>query len=143
MRQSYLPGVAIRRTRIHTFTFADDVAIVASTPEDTQLALNALKEYTETWGLKVNKDKSKVMVFGSPKRSIFQFDGVEVEQVTSYHYLGLQFSNKGSPRSKGIKCLSDRAKRGMFLLLGHLKHGKLDPVILLHIFDMMVKPIYE
>ena len=143
MKQSRLPGVTIRQTQIRTLMFADDVAIVASTPDDLQVALNALKEYTEVWGLKVNKDKTKVMVFGTPERSVFQFDGAEVEQVSSYRYLGLHFYNKGP---QGIRCLAERAKRGMFMLLGHLKwlrQGKLDPGILLHIFDTMVKPIFE
>ena len=33
------------------------------------------KEYTEVWDLKVNKDKTKVMVFG-----VFQFDGTDVSK---------------------------------------------------------------
>jgi len=43
--------------------FADDMAIFENNPEDLQNNLNVLHDYCNTWGLEVNVDKTKIMVF--------------------------------------------------------------------------------
>ena len=43
--------------------FADDMVILSNSPEDLQNSLNLLGSYCDNWGLSVNVDKSKVMVF--------------------------------------------------------------------------------
>ena len=43
--------------------FADDMAILGKSPLELQSHLDLLHNYCDTWGLKVNTDKTKVMVF--------------------------------------------------------------------------------
>ena len=43
--------------------FADDMAILAKTPEDLQTSLDLLHTYCTNWGLEVNTTNTKIMVF--------------------------------------------------------------------------------
>jgi hypothetical protein len=43
--------------------YADDTALLAETANDLQTQLDAFYEYCNLWKLKVNADKTKVMVF--------------------------------------------------------------------------------
>ena len=52
---------------IFCLLYADDTLILAETAEELQDALNALYTYCETRGLKVNLDKTKVVIFSRGK----------------------------------------------------------------------------
>jgi hypothetical protein len=43
--------------------FADDLAVGATTRRGLQRAINCVKDFYEEWGLKINIDKTKVVVF--------------------------------------------------------------------------------
>lgn len=49
--------------KLFILLYADDTIIFAETPEALQTSINALHNYCNTWGLKVNVSKTKVMVF--------------------------------------------------------------------------------
>jgi hypothetical protein len=64
-----------------------------------QCALKMLKSYCEIWGLQINVDKTKVMIFSRGKiRKIpkFYFGGEEVGEVFEYKYLGVLFNYNNS-----------------------------------------------
>jgi hypothetical protein len=46
--------------------YADDIALLAETPDDLQRMLDVVSEYSRKWRFRVNpkKGKSEVMVFG-------------------------------------------------------------------------------
>ena len=73
---------------------------MAEGPNELQLALNALSEYCQTWKIKINIDKTKIVRFskGKPKKAIqvFWLNGETVELVDSYIYLGttIHFNGK-------------------------------------------------
>jgi hypothetical protein len=90
-----------------------------------QCALKMLKSYCEIWGLKINVDKTNVMIFSRGKiRKIpkFYFGGEEVGVVFEYKYLGVLFNYNNS----FVKTMKERctaANRAMFLLLKFLNLG--------------------
>ena len=43
--------------------YADDIIIMAETPEDLQLGLNIIEQYCNKWKLKLDKNKTKIIVF--------------------------------------------------------------------------------
>ena len=43
--------------------FADDAVLFAHTPTAIQSLLNDLQNYCQTWGLKMNTNKTKIMIF--------------------------------------------------------------------------------
>ena len=56
-------GIQIDDILLILLLFADDMAIVGKSPREIQTQLDNLYEYSKTWGLQVNTDKTKIMVF--------------------------------------------------------------------------------
>ena len=53
--------------KICVMLYADDTILLAESAEDLQVQLNAWGEYYEDWKIKVNVNKTKIMVFGFGK----------------------------------------------------------------------------
>jgi len=69
--------------------YADDTVLIAESAQTLQNCLNDFGEYCKTWKLKINKDKTKVIIFGSRQNRNFSFkiDNTSLEIVNSYKYL--------------------------------------------------------
>ena len=65
--------------------FADDMVIIGNSPTDLQNKLNNLAEYCKKWGLTVNINKTKAMVFRKRGRLLpdenWTFEGKNIESV--------------------------------------------------------------
>ena len=77
-------GIKIARRNINNFRYADDTTLMAKSEEELKSLLKKVKEENEKVGLKLNSQKTKIMV-SSPITS-WQID---VETVTDY-FFGLQ-----------------------------------------------------
>ena len=125
--------------------FADDVAFCADSVYRLQAMIRILEEFCSKWGLRVNMEKTKVMVFrrgGKIKREEnFYYKGKALEIVSYYKYLGIVFS----PRLKwslACKTLAQQASRAMLLMNVHLTRCKnLSPAVLFELFDKQIVPI--
>ena len=79
---------------ISILLFADDVVLLAKDKAELQSMLDALSVFTSKWRLKVNRNKTKIVVF-DPKRKklseedLYYYNGDPVEVVDSYKYLAL------------------------------------------------------
>ena len=88
----HLPGNA--QCRFTDQLYADDLVVVADSPQDLQTALNAVHRWGCRFRFKfgVGPTKSAVMVFG-PRQRLPDFDvhlgGVSLPMVSSYKYLGV------------------------------------------------------
>jgi hypothetical protein len=79
--------------------YADDTVLLANTPESLQKSLDVLSDYCAEWKLKVNVDKTKIIVFSKVKsRNVYSFSyqGKPVEVVEDFRYLGVLFNFNGS-----------------------------------------------
>ena len=56
-------GVDIGMLKLFLLLYADDIILFANEKENLQLSLNILENYCKRWKLKVNTQKTKVMVF--------------------------------------------------------------------------------
>ena len=97
------------------------------------------------WGLTINSDKSKVMVFskvGRTKTDKFNFviNSSAVDYVTSYKYLGINISNTGK-FALAEKNLSLKASRALFSVKQSVFNNNVKPSVIFRIFDSLVKPI--
>ena len=77
-------GIKIARRNINNLRYADGITLMAESEEELKSLLMKVKEVSEKAGLKLNIQKTKIMVSG-PITS-WQIDG---ETVTDY-FLGLQ-----------------------------------------------------
>jgi hypothetical protein len=67
--------------------YADDTDILSESQSDLQAQLDAFHEYCLTWKLKVNIDKTKIVIFGSgrtPQNLSFKYNGSEIEIVKNF-----------------------------------------------------------
>ena len=124
-------GVKLINTDIRCLMFADDLAVVTESGSDLQNALRALEVYCDTWGLSINVEKTKIVIFRrSPREhnTDFRYQQCRVEQVKFHNYLGLVLSGTGGTFRRGINKLQKQAKRSTFGVLRHLRklaHGRL------------------
>ena len=59
----HCPHVAIQMLNLFLIMYADDMVLLAETPEGLQTLLDSLSEYTHKWDLKLNTNKIKVVAF--------------------------------------------------------------------------------
>ena len=64
------------------FLFADDQVLFAMSRETLQSLLTDLETYYQLWGLKINANKTKAMIFGKGRRSHYDL-GPSSEFVSS------------------------------------------------------------
>ena len=80
-------GVRIARRNINNLTHADDTTLMAESEEELKSLLMKVKEENEKVGLKLNIQKTKIMVSGPI--TLWQIDGETMEIARDY-FLGLQ-----------------------------------------------------
>ena len=80
-------GIKIAGRNINNLRYADDTTFMAETEEELKSLLRKVKEESEKVGLKLNIQKTKIMVSG-PIPS-WQIDGETIETVRDY-FGGLQ-----------------------------------------------------
>ena len=85
-------GIKIAGRNINNLRYADDTTLMAET-EELKSLLMKVKEESEKAGLKLNIQKTKIMV-SSPITS-WQIDGETTETVTDFIFLGSKITADG------------------------------------------------
>ncbi len=103
-RQTTAPaaGVQIRHLRLTDLVYADDICLLAVSPQHLQALIDALVGYCATLHMEISVAKAKVMVVSrslarlpSLEAAVFTCNGLLVEQVDTFKYLGLHFHSSG------------------------------------------------
>ena len=81
-------GFKIARRNIDNPRYGDDTTLMAESKEELKSLLFKVKEENEKVGLKLNRQKTKIMA-SSPITS-WQIDGETMETVTDFYFIGLQ-----------------------------------------------------
>ena len=93
-------GITFVRRNINNLRYADDTILMAETKEEQKTFLRNVKKESEKVDLKLNIQKTKIMVSG-PIAS-WQIDGESLETVTDFIFLGSKITADGD-RSHEIK----------------------------------------
>ena len=130
---------------LFSLLFADDIALLATTPIGLQNQIDNLRRGAERLGLVVNLDKTKVMVFrkgGFLDRLERWYYGEErIEVVNRYKYLGYTLTTKLSV-DIALSEYAGRAKGRIINIFRALyRLGKIDWGVFFKIFDSQVKPM--
>ena len=137
-------GLSIDDITFILMLFADDMVILGKDRDDLQKSLDRLEYYCNKWGLKVNSEKTKVVVFrkrgGLLNNESCTYKGVNLEVVNNFNYLGTVFNytgtfvlNQETLVGKGLKALN--------CLLFNTKKYCLKPKVLCQLFDAFVGSI--
>ena len=81
-------GIKIFGRNINHLRYADDITLMAESEGELKSLLMKAKEESEKAGLKLNIQKTKIMVSG-PITS-WEIDGETVKTVSDFYFLGLQ-----------------------------------------------------
>ena len=129
-------------SKLGCLMFADDLVILSESSKGLQKAIDRLQDYCLKWGLTINIDKTKVLIFNSGghkyKSYNFTLNGAVIEIVQSYCYLGIIFSSCGSFK-KACDALTSKALKAFY------KFKQIHPYnnvpLALKLFDTLVSPI--
>ena len=130
-------GIKIAGRNINNLRYADDSTPMAESEEELKSLLMRVKEGNEKVDLKLNTQKTKIMVSGP---TLCQIDGEKVETVTDFIFLGTKITEDGDS--------SHEIKR--HLLLGRKVMTNLDSILKsrdialstkVHVVKAMVFPV--
>lgn len=105
-------GCLLHQVLISILLFADNIVLLASSPEGLQRQLDALALFCDLRKLTVNLGKTKVMTFNRVKKTSnfhFLFNGEEVEMTSTYTWE----YNSQAPASTYDQPFSPESTRGM------------------------------
>ena len=88
----------LEELQIFLLLFADDGILFSQNPQTLQSMLNDVQLYCETWGLRLNVTKTKIMIFEKGRHTTYNFDinNQLIEIVSSFKYLGVYLYKNGN-----------------------------------------------
>jgi hypothetical protein len=136
-------GITINNQLINSLLFADDLALIAKSREALIVMINQLASYVSRWGLNVNLQKSKIIVFRKgghlSKLDKFYYNNTEVEIVKNYTYLGILFQYTGNFNNH-FKSRAISARTGIFAIW-RLFASNTSTIAKFKVFDAIYKAI--
>ena len=129
--------------KLFVLLYADDTVIMSESKEDMLNQLTVFNDFCKKWKLKVNAEKSKVLVFSNgrlPANLKFTYNNRDLEIVPNDSYLGITFSKSGSFNTS-IKDLVNKGTKAMYEVLKKGRIHNLSIQCQLDIFYETVKPI--
>ena len=101
-------GIKIAGRNINNLRYADDTTLMAEITEELKSLLMKVKEESEKAGLKLNIQKTKIMVSGPI--TLWQIEGETVERVTDLMFVGSKVTVEGDCSHEIQRCLLLRRK---------------------------------
>jgi len=125
--------------------FADDIALLSCTPTGLQTQLDLLCLTCKELDLNINTDKSKAMVFRHggylSKHEKWYVDGVRLEVVNKYVYLGYTFTTTMS-FIEAANSLATKGRKATYdVVRAHNQLQQMTTKTFFRIFDSMVQPV--
>ena len=132
------PGIKIAGRSINNHRYADDTTLMAASDEELKDLLMKVKGENEKAGLKLNIQKTKVMI--SCPNTSWQMDGETLEAVTDFVFLGSKIIADGNC-SHAIKRRLLLGRKTMTNLDSALKSRDITLQKNVHLAKAMVFPI--
>ena len=131
--------------KLNHLLYADDLLLLSTSSSGLQKNIDGVQSFCKKWGLTINSEKSKIMVFSKGGRTTkdkfnFVINNSYVDHVTSYKYLGINISNTGK-FALAEKNLSLKASRALFSVKQSVFNNNVKPSVIFKIFDSLIKPI--
>ena len=123
--------------------YADDIVLLSTKADGLQRCLDKLSGFYTSWGLSVNYNKTKVMIFNKSSKLIrenFNINGEKIQCVKEYKYLALLI-NSGENFSTTTADLFNRGQKAFFKLKSIFKNGNPGVSTIIKVFDHTVKPV--
>ena len=133
--------------KVNSLSYADDLVLLSESESGLQNSLNKLEHFCNTWGLKVNISKTKVVVFNKSynskiKNLLFEIDKNKIGISKTYCYLGVDISNTGSFLN-ATDSLYKKGLRALYSIYSTLdvRSDVVSARLFLNLFDSLVQPV--
>ena len=134
--------VKLHDIKLNCLLYADDMILLSESATGLQTCLSKLSEYFDKWKLKVNIDKTKIVIFNKGgckiKRFKFMYKENIVEIVNSYQYLGLVFNSNGN-FNQAVNVLHDKGRKAIYTLFKKIPNC--NAKVGIRLFNVMILPI--
>ena len=131
-------GIKMAVRNISNFRYADDTTLMAESEEELKSLLMKVKEESEKVGLKLNIQKTKIMVSGLI--TSWEIDGETVETVSDFIFLGSKITADGGCSHEIKRCLL-LGRKVMTNLNSILKSRDITLPTKVHLVKVMVFPV--
>ena len=109
------PFVLPNGTRLNSLLYADDLIILSRSKLGLQNCLNVLSSYCNSWMLRINPKKTKIMIF---QRCTRKCEHEVIDVVQNYTYLGTRITSSGN-FTLSLEHLRPKALHALFSLRRH------------------------
>lgn len=134
----------LENVKLFMLLFADDTVLFSYTKEGLQKLLDNLYSYCTAWGVKVNTDKTVVMICKKGNATLNNielfYNGIKLDIVNNFTYLGVTIASNGK-FNKAQQALSKQAMKALFSLNSLFDLLPLHIPEKLKLFESMVMPI--
>jgi hypothetical protein len=133
---------SIDTIKLFTILYADDTVIFSLSPDSLQSMLNDIQTYCQTWGLKINTSKTKVVIFEKGRHTYHNFylNNEILENVNSFKYLGVELYKNGQWHRTQQK-IAAHGQRALHKLFRIISQVTLPINELCKLFDSLVAPV--
>ncbi|CAG2225803.1 unnamed protein product [Mytilus edulis] len=140
-------GINIGTDSLSCLLYADDIVLISDTVDGLQSLLHCVTDWSKTWRLKVNTDKTKIMHVrkaSKPKNDYaFQLNNMTLETVSKYRYLGLVINEHLDYKETTNELVSSGSRSLGSLVSKYYAMDGMDFDTYTKIFDSTVLPILE
>ena len=138
-------GISFYQIYIILLLFADDMVLFSETRQGLQQGLNRLHDYCVDWGLSVNANKTKCLVFKkggkANARDKWFYNNEPLETVSSFKYLGFIFSSSGKFKV-GLDNVYYKGQGALFKMISNVvDFDSMYPNVQLSLFNSLVASV--
>ena len=138
------PVILSDEETIGCLIWADDLLLLSQSELGLKKMLDNLNIYAKTNGLKINIEKTKVMIFNKTGRHIrryLQLGETQIETCNEYKYLGIKITPFGGTLPI-LNDLKDRALKAYYKMKHQMgPYFRKHPQITLRLFQTLIQPI--
>ena len=95
--ESYLEAnnsgkITLENLKVQLLLFADDLVLLADSEQGLQQSMNRSDEFCNTWDMKINAQKTNVIIFNKPRNQptpFFKIGEDTIKHSSNYKYLGI------------------------------------------------------
>jgi hypothetical protein len=137
--QGYSGGFRIGGKIINNLRYADDIVLVATSPEELQDLVSRVDRVAKKYNMLINASKTKVMISTNEVLDIV-VDGNRFEQVDSFVYLGSEIANDSDCRLE-VKARMTMGMAAMIKLTRLWKNKSVSTSTKLRLMKALVWPV--
>jgi hypothetical protein len=139
-------GVEVGERLVHSLLYADDVVLMAESPEDLQVLIDVVDSFCRKWRMDINLKKSEAMVAnenpaGAPDYAWY-CRGKKLKVVLQYKYLGIWF-NWNLDWNFHIDYMVGKAKKRTASMLKLLANSRIAVKAKLLVWLSYVRPLLD